>query len=253
MPPPEQPRPPEQPSDAPREAPLRPGGEPDPDRPTPELLLWAYRRGIFPMADPITGEMGWYSPDPRGILPLAGFRVPRNLARAVRQGRFDIRCDTSFGEVMRACSRPRSRDDLPWIDDRLITAYVGLHRLGRAHSVEAWRNGKLVGGLYGVHIGAAFFGESMFVIPKLGGTNASKICLVHLVGHMRRRGFMLLDTQFINPHLRQFGCIEIPRDEYVRRLADAIARPVDWGAFDPEAIGEPRAPRRGEETGDDRL
>jgi leucyl/phenylalanyl-tRNA--protein transferase len=225
------------------EPPPFPHEEPDPEHPTPELLLWAYRRGIFPMADPITGEMGWYSPDPRGIIPLVGFRVSRNLARAVRQRRFDIRCDTAFGEVMRACAKPRSRDDLPWIDDRLITAYAGLHRLGHAHSVEAWREGTLVGGLYGVQIGAAFFGESMFVFPNLGGTNASKICLVHLVGHMRRRGFTLLDTQFVNPHLRQFGCIEIPRAEYLHRLADAVARPVTWGEFEPEIIGTLRRGR----------
>jgi leucyl/phenylalanyl-tRNA--protein transferase len=225
------------------EPPPFPHEEPDPEHPTPELLLWAYRRGIFPMADPITGEMGWYSPDPRGIIPLVGFRVSRNLARAVRQRRFYIRCDTAFGEVMRACAKPRSRDDLPWIDDRLITAYAGLHRLGHAHSVEAWREGTLVGGLYGVQIGAAFFGESMFVFPNLGGTNASKICLVHLVGHMRRRGFILLDTQFVNPHLRQFGCIEIPRAEYLHRLADAVARPVTWGEFEPEIIGTLRRGR----------
>jgi leucyl/phenylalanyl-tRNA--protein transferase len=144
---------------------------------------------------------------------------------------------------MRACAKPRSRDDLPWIDDRLITAYAGLHRLGHAHSVEASWEGTLVGGLYGVQIGAAFFGESMFVFPNLGGTNASKICLVHLVGHMRRRGFTLLDTQFVNPHLRQFGCIEIPRAEYLHRLADAVARPVTWGEFEPEIIGTLRRGR----------
>lgn len=216
--------------DAPDDRSAPPAG-PDPENPTPELLLWAYGRGIFPMADPITGEMGWYSPDPRGIIPLAGFRIPRNLARAVRQGRFSIRSDGAFEVVMRACARPRSQDDLPWIDERLISAYVGLHRLGNAHSVEAWLDRELVGGLYGVHIGAAFFGESMFVFPKLGGSNASKICLVHLVDHLRRRGFTLLDTQFVNEHLQQFGCLEIPRAEYLRRLADAIARPVSWDPF----------------------
>jgi len=208
-----------------------PPAGPDPENPTPELLLWAYGRGIFPMADPTTGQMGWYSPDPRGIIPLTGFRIPRNLARAVRQGRFSIRSDAAFEAVMRACARPRSRDDLPWIDERLISAYVGLHRLGCAHSVEAWLGEELVGGLYGVQIGAAFFGESMFVFPKLGGSNASKICLVHLVDHLRRRGFTLLDTQFVNEHLQQFGCLEIPRADYLRRLADAIARPVSWDPF----------------------
>ncbi|MDY7109503.1 MAG: leucyl/phenylalanyl-tRNA--protein transferase [Planctomycetota bacterium] len=243
-PPPEQPPRPEPAPEEPRSSRV----PPDPDNTSPELLLWAYGRGIFPMADPITGEMGWYSPDPRGIIPLAGFRVPRTLARTVRQGRFDIRSDTAFEAVMRACARPRSRDDLPWIDERLIGAYVGLHRLGHAHSVEAWREGTLVGGLYGVQVGAAFFGESMFVFPNLGGTNASKICLVHLVGHLRRRGFILLDTQFINPHLEQFGCIEISRAEYLRRLADAIVRPVSWGRLEPEAIGEAGTPRRGRDA-----
>jgi leucyl/phenylalanyl-tRNA--protein transferase len=122
-------------------------------------------------------------------------------------------------------------DNQTWIDERLITAYVGLHRRGGAHSVEAWRKGELVGGLYGVHVGAAFFGESMFVDVERGGTNASKICLVHLVEHLCRRGFLLLDTQFTNEHLEQFGCIEIPQEEYLHRLAEAIVRPTGWGGF----------------------
>ncbi|UCD76907.1 MAG: leucyl/phenylalanyl-tRNA--protein transferase [Phycisphaerales bacterium] len=210
-----------------------PPSEPDPQRPTPELLLWAYCRGVFPMADPISGEMTWYDPDPRGIIPLDCFHVPKNLARAVRQGRFEIRSDTAFEEVMRACARPRRDDDLPWIDERLIRAYVGLHEMGRAHSVEAWREGVMVGGLYGVHLGGAFFGESMFIRPRRGGTNASKICLVHLVRHLLERGFTLLDTQFTNEHLAQFGCLEIPRREYRIRLGEAIGRPVTWGRFTP--------------------
>jgi len=204
----------------------------DPDRPTPELLVWAYCRGIFPMADPDTAEMGWYSPDPRGIIPLAGFRIPKNVARAARQGRFDIRSDTAFQRVIEACAAPRARDNPTWIDTRLINAYAGLFEMGRAHSVEAWRDGELVGGLYGVHLGAAFFGESMFVRPESGGTNASKICLVHLVRHLKRRNFALLDTQFVNPHLEQFGCTEISREEYLRRLGEAIARPAVWGRFE---------------------
>jgi leucyl/phenylalanyl-tRNA--protein transferase len=212
-------------------------GEPDPQRPTPEMLLWAYCRGIFPMADPLTGEMGWYDPDPRGIIPLDAFHIPRTLARTVRQGRFEIRGDTAFEDIMRACARPRHEHDLPWIDERLIRAYVGLHRMGLAHSVEAWREGRLVGGLYGVHIRGAFFGESMFIHPRRGGANASKVCLVHLVRHMIQRGCTLLDTQFHNAHLARFGCIEIPRREYLRRLNEAIRQPVTWGRFSGGMIG----------------
>lgn len=200
------------------------------------MLLWAYRAGIFPMADPETGEIGWFDPSPRGVLPLDAFHVPRNLARAVRREPFGIRSDSAFEEVMRACAAPRRDEPESWIDERLIAAYVGLHERGAAHSVEAWLGDTLVGGLYGVHVGAAFFGESMFVRPDLGGSGASKICLVHLVGHLRRRGFALLDTQFTNEHLEQFGCIEIDRAEYHRILADAVGRPVGWEPFEAPAI-----------------
>jgi leucyl/phenylalanyl-tRNA--protein transferase len=216
----------------PADEPSLSGRDIDPDQPTPDLLLWAYRRGVFPMADPLTGQMDWYSPDPRGIIPLAEFHVPDTLARIVRRGGFKLRSDTAFAEVMRECSRPRPGEPLSWIDDRLITAYAALHERGHAHSVEAWSDAVLVGGLYGVHIGGAFFGESMFVRPEQGGTNASKVCLVHLVEHLRRRGFVLLDTQFTNPHLDQFGCTEIPREEYLALLAEAVDLPVTWGDFD---------------------
>ena len=153
----------------------------DPDRPSPPLLLWAYRHAIFPMADPETGALDWFSPDPRAILPLDDFRTPRTVQRAVRSGRFDVRSDVDFAAVMRACAAPRADEPLSWIDERLVESYVGLHEIGHAHSVEAWRDGRLVGGLYGVSLGAAFFGESMFVRPDEGGTDASKVCLVHLV------------------------------------------------------------------------
>jgi leucyl/phenylalanyl-tRNA--protein transferase len=184
------------------------------------VLLWAYSQGWFPMANPHTGEIEWYSPDPRAIFPLEAFHIPRSLGRLVRGGRFDIRCDTSFEEVMRACAAPRSDDPQGWID---------------AHSLEAWHEGKLVGGLYGVHVGGAFFGESMFTRPDLGGSNASKICLVHLVRWLRRRGFALLDTQFHTEHLAQFGCVEIPRGEYMQRLRQATGLKISWGIFDPRA------------------
>jgi leucyl/phenylalanyl-tRNA--protein transferase len=210
----------------------------DPQRPTPELLLVAYRHGVFPMADPCSGRLDWLSPDPRGILPLEAFHIPRSLARVVRSGRFQVRFDTAFDAVIRACAAPRPEEPDTWIDARLIRAYIALHRLGHAHSVEAWiadpsggaRPGVLAGGLYGVHIGSAFFGESMFTRPgpRNESANASKVCLVHLVEHLRRRGFTLLDTQFHNVHLAQFGCIEIPRAEYLHRLAEAVDRPAEW-------------------------
>jgi leucyl/phenylalanyl-tRNA--protein transferase len=183
------------------------------------------------MADPFTARIEWFSPDPRAILPLDRMHVPRTLARAVRGGRFSIRSDTAFEAVMRACAAPRRDDPLTWIDERLVHAYGDLFERGHAHSVEAWLGETLVGGLYGVHVGAAFFGESMFIRPDRGGSQSSKVCLVHLVRWLRHRGFMLLDIQFRNPHLEQFGCIEIPRDDYLRRLEDAVDRAVSWGAF----------------------
>jgi leucyl/phenylalanyl-tRNA---protein transferase len=208
----------------------------DPERPTPQMLLWAYAQGIFPMADPDTGRIDWYCPDPRGILPLDAFHVPKNLAREVRKAKFDIRFDTAFDQVMRSCAVDRSPLNQSWINDRLIRAYTDLHAMGHAHSVEAWLKGKLVGGLYGVSLGGAFFGESMFSRPARGGTNASKVCLVHLVNHLKHRGYVLLDTQFTNPHLEQFGCIEIPLDEYLQRLSRAIRLPVDWTAPNAQDI-----------------
>ena len=201
---------------------------------TPDRLLAAYRRGWFPMADPLTGAIEWFNPDPRAILPLEprdAFHVPVSLAREVRRGRFEIRCDTAFEQVISACASPRAADDLTWIDRRIVDAYAALRRIGHAHSVEAWRQGRLVGGLYGVHVGGAFMGESMFSDAELGGTNASKICLVHLVRWLRHRGFGLLDTQFHTPHLDRFGCVEIPRDEYLLMLAEAVHRDVAWGDF----------------------
>lgn len=195
--------------------------------PTPDGLIHAYRTGFFPMVDPDTSRLGWYTSDPRAVIPLdERFHVPRSLGRVVRQERFDIRSDTAFVEVMRACA---DRPDGPsWIDDRLVQAYAALHALGRAHTVEAWRDGRLVGGLYGVHLGRAFFGESMFVRPDAGGTNASKVCLVHLVHRLRANGFRLLDSQFANDHIEQFGCIEIPLGTYLEELAGALASDAPW-------------------------
>jgi leucyl/phenylalanyl-tRNA--protein transferase len=181
----------------------------------PTTLLAAYRKGIFPMAME-DGEIGWFSPDPRGVLPLETFHVPARLLRTLRDPRWEIRIDTSFDAVIRACAeRP---DDGTWISEEIVESYVALHRLGAAHSVEVWRERALVGGLYGVHLGGAFFGESMFHRAR----DASKVALVALVERLRSRGFTLLDTQWTTPHLEQFGAIEIPRREYLRRLRHAL-------------------------------
>lgn len=198
-----------------------------------ELLLRAYQRGMFPMAEPGGGDepdaIYFYSPDPRAIFPLDRFHVPRNVARLVRQGKFEVRSDTAFEPVMRACAAPRRDEPQTWINEEMITAYVELFERGCAHTVEAWLGGTLVGGLYGVHVGAAFCGESMFIRPELGGSNASKVCLVHLVQRLNAQGFHLLDTQFWNEHLDQFGCVEIPREQYLRQLAAAVQVDVEWG------------------------
>lgn len=205
---------------------LPPGS--NPQRPSAEMLLWAYGHAVFPMAHPDTQRIEWYSPDPRGIIPLDQFHTPKNLARDVRKQRFQIRSDTAFEQVMRGCATDRDALNRSWINDTILKAYCDLHRHGFAHSVEAWLDDQLVGGLYGVQIGGAFFGESMFSRPDLGGTNSSKICLVHLVSRLSHRGFTLLDTQFWNEHLDQFGCIEISADEYLKRLDEAIRLPVHW-------------------------
>jgi len=184
----------------------------------PETLLEAYASGWFPMAV-APGEIRWYSPDPRGIIPLDTFHVPRRLARALRAGRFEIRVDTAFRDVIVACST-REDADGNWIDQEIIDSYVNLHALGHAHSFEAWRDGALAGGLYGVAIGGAFFGESMFH----RAADASKAALVALVDRLRTRGFTLLDTQWVTDHLLQFGAIETPRRRYLRLLDAALRR-----------------------------
>jgi leucyl/phenylalanyl-tRNA--protein transferase len=183
------------------------------------VLMAAYRQGVFPMGME-DGEIGWFSPDPRGILPLERFHVPARLARVVRQRRFGVRFDTCFEQVIRACAeRPGTGT---WINEEIIESYVALHRLGHAHSVEAWDGDVLAGGLYGVHLGRAFFGESMFHRV----TDASKIALVGLVDRLRQRGFSMLDTQWTTPHLEQFGAVEIPRRAYMARLRAALGGEV---------------------------
>ncbi len=177
------------------------------------LLLEGYARGIFLMAMR-AGELAWFSPDPRAIIPLETFHVPRGLARVLRKCPFEIRIDSCFETVMRSCAE---RDET-WIDERMIASYCELHRLGFAHSVEAWRGDELAGGLYGVSLGGAFFGESMFTRI----TDASKVALHALVTRLRQRAFTLLDTQWITPHLATFGAVEISRKRYLRMLSLAL-------------------------------
>jgi leucyl/phenylalanyl-tRNA---protein transferase len=173
---------------------------------TPELLLQAYAVGIFPMAESAEDdEVFWVDPDPRGVLPLEQFHVPKRLRRTVRQEVFEIRCDSAFEAVLRACAEPAGDRPSTWINPEILRLYSGLHRIGAAHSVEAWMGRELVGGLYGVSLAGAFFGESMFSRV----TDASKVALVHLVARLRAGGYRLLDTQFVTQHLQQFGAVEI--------------------------------------------
>jgi len=195
---------------------------------TPEILLRAYAEGLFPMAerrgDP---TLYWVSPDKRGIIPLDAFHVPRRLARTMRSGAFTITSDRAFRTVMEACAAPGPGREESWINSEILRLYTALHISGHAHSVECWQGDRLVGGLYGVRLGAAFFGESMFSRVR----DASKVALVHLVEGLTRGGFILLDTQFITAHLARFGALEIPRQQYLRRLHDALNREAVWPFF----------------------
>lgn len=180
----------------------------------PAVLIAAYRGGMFPMAMDNRGEIGWFSPDPRGVIPLDEFHIPKSLERVVRKEPFEIRINTAFSEVMNGCAERRTT----WISREIIASYEKLFELGYAHSVECWRGEELVGGLYGIAIGGAFFGESMFS----RATDASKVALVSLVDRLKERGFQLLDTQWTTEHLSRFGCREIPRYEYLRQLNEAL-------------------------------
>jgi leucyl/phenylalanyl-tRNA--protein transferase len=183
-----------------------------------DLLAAAYAGGYFPMADE-TGEIRWYSPDPRGIIPLEAFHVPARLGRTVRQGRCPVTFDTKFRDVIQACRR--DRDEGSWINDEIEDSYCVLHGRGLAHSVEVWHDGRLAGGLYGVSLGGAFFGESMFHTVR----DASKLALCALVERLRARGYRLLDVQWVTPHLEQFGAVEIPRRRYLQMLKPALTVP----------------------------
>jgi len=189
---------------------------------TPDLLLRAYASGLFPMADSADDpDLFWVEPELRGVLPLDSFHIPKRLARTVRQAPFEIRFDTAFDEVVSACAESVENRPSTWINSTITELYSSLFRLGHAHCVEAWRDGELVGGLYGVSLRRAFFGESMFS----RATDASKVCLVHLVDRLRKRGFVLLDTQFTTEHLKRFGAIDVPREDYAEMLANALEGP----------------------------
>ncbi|EME68005.1 leucyl/phenylalanyl-tRNA--protein transferase [Paramagnetospirillum caucaseum] len=205
---------------------------------TSDLLLRAYASGIFPMArSRDENRLYWIDPERRGILPLDAFHVPKSLRRTLRAGRFEIRCDTAFEAVMRACGEATADRPETWINDQIVRLFVELFELGLAHSIEVRQDGELVGGLYGLALGSAFFGESMFSRR----TDASKVALVHLVARLRHGGFRLLDTQFVTDHLKQFGAVEIPRAEYQQRLADALDEPArferDGAVSWEEALG----------------
>ncbi len=181
---------------------------------TPQMVLAGYAGGIFPMADP-DGEIYWYSPDPRTVFEFDRFHVPKSLRPVLKQKRFEIRVNTAFAEVIAACGE---RDEGTWISPQIAALYTEVHRAGFAHSVETWQDGQLVGGLYGVTLGGAFFGESMFHRVR----DASKVALVKLMERLQARGYTLVDTQWSTPHLARFGAVEIPRAEYLERLDHAL-------------------------------
>ncbi|MCJ8518955.1 leucyl/phenylalanyl-tRNA--protein transferase [Pseudorhizobium tarimense] len=189
---------------------------------TPDILLRAYSIGLFPMAESADDpEIFWVEPEVRGVLPLDDFHVSRSLAKAIRKKPFYIRVNTAFDRVIDLCAEPAADRANTWINATIRLLYSELHRMGHAHSVEAWEGDELVGGLYGVSLGSAFFGESMFSRR----TNASKICLVHLVERLQAKGFSLLDTQFTTEHLKTFGAIDVPKEDYLEMLKEAVASP----------------------------
>lgn len=207
------------------------------NRITPELVLHAYAQGMFPMAESAeAADVFWVDPEDRGILPLDEFHVPRRLARLIRKEPFRIAVDTAFPEVMRLCAKGEGARASTWINAAILDLYVRLHEMGFAHSVECWEGGELAGGLYGVSLGAAFFGESMFHRRR----DASKVALVHLAARLRFGGYILLDSQFVTPHLRQFGAVEIPRDEYQDLLNEAVSSSGDFFAL-PSSVSGDRA------------
>ena len=201
---------------------------------TPEIVLHAYAQGIFPMAerrdDP---DLYWVSPERRGVIPLSAFHVSRRLARTVRSDCFRVSSDQAFVAVMSGCAEPVEGRPNTWINDEIVRLYSALFESGHAHSIECWREDALVGGLYGVSLGGAFFGESMFSRQR----DASKVALVHLVARLKVGRYALLDTQFLTPHLTQFGAVEITRLAYLSRLREALAEKAYWPASSGSAAG----------------
>jgi leucyl/phenylalanyl-tRNA---protein transferase len=202
---------------------------------TPQILLKAYAAGIFPMAESAEDNaLYWIEPEERGVIPLDGLAVSRSLKKRVRQRRFDIRIDTAFAQTLDACAEQTPERKSTWINARIRALYTQLHRMGCCHSVECWRGGRLVGGLYGVRIGAAFFGESMFSRE----VDASKVALVHLVARLNAGGFRLLDAQFVNPHLESLGAVAVSKPDYHKRLEKAIETDADFFRFKDDAHPE---------------
>ena len=201
---------------------------------TPDILVRAYAAGVFPMAESADDpELFWVDPRRRGILPLDAFHVSRRLRRVVRRRIFEIRCDSAFEAVIRACAAASETRPSTWINDEIVRLYAALFARGAAHTVECWRDDRLAGGLYGVSLGAVFFGESMFSREN----DASKVALVHLVARLRLGGFRLLDTQFLTPHLARFGGIEISRARYHRLLAEALSYRAVFSSTLPDCTG----------------
>ncbi len=211
---------------------------------TPDLMLRAYRHGLFPMAETRRGDrLYWLDPERRGVLPLESFHLPRRLSRTVLAGGFEVAADRDFAATIAACAAAAPGREDTWINPQIEALFTELHRIGAAHSVECRQDGRMVGGLYGVALGGVFFGESMFSIVR----DASKVALVHLVARLRVFGFRLLDTQFVTAHLTQFGAIEIPREQYRALLAAALDAPTRWIANpDPARLADENSRAGGE-------
>jgi len=199
-----------------------------------QMLLEAYQLGFFPMAESRdSDELMWVKPIMRGVFPLDGFRMSKSLRKVVRQDRFEVRLDSAFTEVMQLCASKEAGREETWINQDILASYRGLHEIGHAHSVECWREGTLVGGLYGVSIKGAFFGESMFSLA----TDASKVALCHLIARLQIGGYQLLDSQFLTDHLESLGAVEVPAEDYEVMLADSLKVQGNFYALDRQASG----------------
>lgn len=213
----------------PQTNPSEPAAEETPGLIPPDQVILAYCHGYFPMGvsrdDP---TVHWYYPQVRAVMPLDGLKISRSLLKVIKSGHFEFRIDTAFAQVIAACAEPRSYEQQTWINRTIERTYIELHKLGVAHSVEAWREGRLVGGLYGVALGGAFFGESMFHRADMGGRDASKACLWRLVEHLNGRGYVLLDTQIMNDHMARLGAVGVEQDRFGPMLQTALNMDVTW-------------------------